>query len=60
MDWNDKTELVKKFVERTLFGWDCKTMEEYCYEVLSNDYMKLSEEDLFTQIEYNFPELLED
>ena len=63
MDWNDKTELVKKFVDRFLFGKSQEFKEEYLCEFLHSDYMKLSEEDLIREIEYNgysVQELLED
>ena len=63
MDWNEKTELVKEFVDRFLFGKSQEYKEEYLFEVLHKDYMKLSEEDLIRQIEHNgysVQELLED
>ena len=63
MDWNEKTELVKEFVDRFLFGKSQEYKEEYLFEVLHKDYMKLSEEDLIREIEYNgysVQELLED
>tara|TARA_R100001126_G_scaffold83405_1_gene51740 strand:+ start:61 stop:252 length:192 start_codon:yes stop_codon:yes gene_type:complete len=63
MDWNEKTELVKEFVDRFLFGKSQEFKEEYLFEVLHSDYMKLSEEDLIREIEYNgysVQELLED
>ena len=53
MDWNEKTELVKEFVDRFLFGKSQEYKEEYLFEVLHKDYMKLSEEDLIREIEYN-------
>ena len=63
MDWNEKTELVKEFVDRWLFGKSQEYKEEYLFEILHKDYMKLSEEDLIREIEYNgysVQELLED
>ena len=63
MDWNEKTELVKEFVDRFLFGKSQEYKEEYLFEILHKDYMKLSEEDLIREIEYNgysVQELLED
>ena len=63
MDWNEKTELVKEFVDRWLFGKSQDYKEEYLFEILHKDYMKLSEEDLIREIEYNgysVQELLED
>ena len=63
MDWNEKTELVKEFVDRFLFGKSQEYKEEYLFELLHKDYMKLSEEDLIREIEYNgysVQELLED
>ena len=53
MDWNEKTELVKEFVDRWLFGKSQDYKEEYLFEILHKDYMKLSEEDLIREIEYN-------
>ena len=53
MDWNEKTELVKEFVDSFLFGKSQEYKEEYLFEVLHKDYMKLSEEDLIREIEYN-------
>ena len=53
MDWNEKTELVKEFVDRFLFGKSQEYKEEYLFEILHKDYMKLSEEDLIREIEYN-------
>ena len=53
MDWNEKTELVKEFVDRWLFGKSQEYKEEYLFEILHKDYMKLSEEDLIREIEYN-------
>ena len=52
MDWNEKTELVKEFVDRFLFGKSQEYKEAYRFEVLHKDYMKLSEEDLIREIEY--------
>lgn len=63
MDWNEKTELVTEFVDRWLFGKSQEYKEEYLFEILHKDYMKLSEEDLINEIEYNgysVQELLED
>ena len=42
MDWNEKTELVKEFVDRFLFGKSQEYKEEYLFEVLHKDYKKLS------------------
>jgi|LUMQ01.1.fsa_nt_gb uncharacterized protein (DUF433 family) len=54
MDRNEKTELVKEFVEKILFGWRDEMKEKYLFEVLHSDYMKLSDEDLIDAIEEAF------
>ena len=51
MDWNEKTGRVKEFVDRWLFGKSQDYKEEYLFEILHKDYMKLSEEDLIREIE---------
>lgn len=59
MDWNEKTELVKEFVERILFGWGDEMKEEYLFEVLRSDYMKLSDGDLVDAVEEAFEKEIE-
>ena len=57
-DFN-RTELQDQLIQQMLDNMDLKTMTQLCYDYLDEGYAKYSDEELITECEEYYPELLE-
>lgn len=55
----NRTELQDQLIQQMLSDMDLKTMIQLCYDYLNEDYVKYSDEELITECEEYYPELLE-
>jgi hypothetical protein len=55
----DRDELQEAYVKSILDGMDWKTMEQYVYDSLNNNFDDYTVEELITEVEDYYPELLE-
>ena len=55
----NRSELQDAFILQLLDDMDLKTMTQLCYDYLEEGYDKYSEEELITECEEYYPELLE-
>ena len=55
----NRTELQDQFILQLLDDMDLKTMTQLCYDYLDEGYAKYSDEELITECEEYYPELLE-
>ena len=55
----DRDELQEAYIESIIDGMDHKTMYQYVYDNLSDHLDKYSEQELITEVEDYYPELLE-
>ena len=55
----DRLELQKELITNMLDEMDSKTMWQALYELLHESYDKYSEEELKSEVEYFYPELLD-
>ena len=60
-NWTDDlSTLVEKYAEQIMDGMDMKTMEQFVFDTLVENFTNYSEEELINEIrEYN-PDLLEE
>ena len=56
----DRDELQEAYVKSILDGMDWKTMEQYVYDNLNNNFDDYTVEELITEVEDYYPELLEE
>ena len=56
----DRNQLQNDYIESIIDGMDHKTMYQYVYDNLSDHLDKYSEQELITEVEDYYPELLED
>ena len=56
----DRDELQEAYVKSILDGMDWKTMEQYVYDSLNNNLDDYTVEELITEVEDYYPELLEE
>ena len=56
----DRDELQEAYVKSILDGMDWKTMEQYVYDSLNNNFDDYTIEELITEVEDYYPELLEE
>ena len=56
----DRKTLQNALVDKMLESMDLKTMTQLCYDYLDEGYAKYSDEELITECEEYYPELLED
>ena len=54
----DRDSLIADYVQQTIDAMDMKTMEEVLYYFLSDNLSAISDEELITEVEENYPELL--
>ena len=57
-DFN-RTELQDQLIQQMLDNMDLKTMTQLCYDYLDEGYAKYSDDELLTEVEEYYPELLE-
>ena len=55
----DRDELQEAYVKSILDGMDWKTMEQFVYDSLNNNLDDYTVEELITEVEDYYPELLE-
>ena len=55
----NRTELQDQLIQQILDDMDLKTMTQLCYDYLEEGYAKYSDEELITECEEYYPELLE-
>ena len=55
----NRTELQDQLIQQMLDDMDLKTMTQLCYDYLDEGYAKYSDEELITECEEYYPELLE-
>jgi len=55
----NRSELQDQLIERILDGMDLKCLLQMCYDVMDENYDNYSDEELITEIEEYYPELLE-
>ena len=55
----NRSELQDAFILQLLDDMDGKTMMQLCYDYLDEGYAKYSDEELITECEEYYPELLE-
>ena len=56
----DRDELQEAYVKSILDGMDWKTMEQYVYDSLNNNFDDYTVDELITEVEDYYPELLEE
>ena len=56
----DRDELQEAYVKSILDGMDWKTMEQFVYDNLNNNLDDYTIEELITEVEDYYPELLEE
>ena len=59
IDMNRK-DLQDQLIQNMLDDMDLKTMTQLCYDYLDEGYAKYSDEELITECEEYYPELLEE
>ena len=55
----NRSELQDQLIQQMLDDMDLKTMTQLCYDYLDEGYAKYSDEELITECEEYYPELLE-
>jgi len=55
----NRTDLQEAYIHQLIDGMDHKTMYQFVYDTLDESLSKYSEEDLLTEVEAYYPELLE-
>ena len=56
----DRDSLQEKYVTSILDGMDWKTMEQFVYDSLNNNLDDYTVDELITEVEDYYPELLEE
>ena len=54
----DRDELQEAYVQSILDGMDWKTMEQYVYDSLNDNFEKYTVDELITEVRDYYPELL--
>ncbi len=56
----DRDSLIDSYAQQILDNMDMKTMEQMVYDTLVENLNSYSDEELITEVEEHYPELLED
>ena len=56
----NRQELQDQLIQTILDGMDMKCLLQMCYDVMDENYDKYSDEELITECEEYYPDLLED
>ena len=56
----NRTELQESYIQQLVDGMDWKTMEQFVYDSLNENLDKYTDEELKTEINDYYPELLEE
>ena len=54
----NKAELIDAYAQQVLDNMDMKTLEQYAYDMLVQCFNDYTEEELITEVEEYYPELL--
>lgn len=55
----DRNSLQEAYIQNLIDGMDYKTMERFVYDTLEENLTNYSDEELITEVEEYYPELLE-
>ena len=56
----DRNQLQNDYIERIIDGMDHKDLWQYVYDSLEQNFERYSEQELITEVEDYYPELLEE
>ena len=56
----DRNQLQNDYIERIIDGMDHKDLWQYVYDSLEQNFERYSEQELVTEVEDYYPELLKD
>ena len=56
----NRQELLETYIEEIIDGMDHKTMYQYVYDMLEQNFETYSEEELVTEVKEYYPHILED
>ena len=56
----DRDELQEAYIERIIDGMDHKSLWQYVYDNLNDHFDKYSVDEIITEVEDYYPDLLED
>ena len=56
----DRHELQETYIQQLIEGMDFKTMECFVYDTLKENLSSYSDEELISEVEEYYPELLEE
>jgi len=56
----NRSELLDTYIETIIDGMDHKTMYQYVYDMLEQNFETYSEEELVTEVKEYYPHILED
>jgi len=56
----DREELIEKYALQILDSMDMKTMEQFVMDTLTDNLNSYSDEELITEVEEYYPELIEE
>ena len=56
----DRNQLQNDYIERIIDGMDHKDLWQYVYDSLEQNFERYSEQELVTEVEDYYPDLLED
>ena len=56
----NKADLIDAYAQQVLDSMDMKTLEQYAYDMLVQCFNDYTEDELITEINETYPELLED
>ncbi len=56
----DLSSIVEKYAEQIMDSMDMKTMEQFVFDTLCQQYSSYSEDELINEIKETYPALLED
>ena len=56
----DRSQLTEDYIQQLIEGMDYKTMECFVYDTMKENLSNYSDEELITEIEDYYPELLEE
>ena len=55
----DRQELMETYIEEIIDGMDHKTMYQYVYDMMEQNFETYTEEELVTEVKEYYPHLLE-
>jgi hypothetical protein len=55
----DRAQLVEDYIQQLIVGMDYKTMECFVYDTMKENLSSYSDEELVTEVQDYYPELIE-